>query len=115
MARLVCHANLLKNLPIYSKSWPLCDLSAPDNGKHLVLQCPTTEQKRREMFCELEQNSVSLGARLFDNAENILPLLLGKFKSNMTLEQMEGLWTLAGSYMYIHEMYRENLKLKLWI
>ena len=45
MARLVCHASLLrmddvrlKKLTMFARCCPLCELSAPDDVKHLVLQ-----------------------------------------------------------------------------
>ena len=57
MARLVCHASLLrmddvrlKKLTMFARCCPLCELSAPDDVKHLVLQCPSSERKRGDMF-----------------------------------------------------------------
>ena len=117
MSRFVCHASLLKmddlrlkKLTMYYECCPLCELSAPDDVEHLVLQCPSTEQKRRDMFYDIDQCFRSLGARTFENAEDILPILLGKCRVGYSFEQMEELWIIAGKY--IHGMYRENLTLK---
>ena len=77
---------------------------------HLALQCPSSERRRRNMFSDLEQCAVSLEARINENPEEILPILLGKCKIGYLFEQMEELWIVAG--IYIHGMYRENLVLK---
>ena len=117
MSRLVCHASLLKmddvrlkKLTMFSRCCPLCELSAPDDVKHLVLQCPSSEKRRRDMFSDFEQRAISLEARINENSEEILPILLGKCMIDYTFEQMEELWIVAGTY--IHGMYRENLVLK---
>ena len=116
MALLVCHASLLKmddvrlkKLTTFSRCCPLCELSAPDDVKHLVLQCPSLERKRGDMFSDLEK-CASLEARIDEAPEEILPILLGKCKTEYSFEQMEEFWILAG--IYIHGMYRENLMLK---
>ena len=116
MARLVCHASLLnmddvrlKKLTTFSRCCPLCELSAPDDIKHLVLQCPSSERKRGDMFSDLEK-CASLEARIDEAPEEILPILLGKCKTGYSFEQMEEFWILAG--IYVHGMYRENLMLK---
>ena len=117
MARLVCHASLLrmddmrlKKLTIFTRSCPLCELSAPDDVRHLVLQCPSSERKRGDMFSHLENCATSLEARIGEVQEEILPLLLGKRRTGFSFEQMEEFWIVAGTY--IHEMYRENLMFK---
>ena len=53
---------------------------------------------------------MSLGARAFENAEDILPILLGKCRKDCSFEQIEELWIIVGKY--IHGMYREKLTLK---
>ena len=62
MSRLVCHASLLrmddlrlKKSTMYDRCCPLCYLTAPDNVYHPVLQCPSSERRRREMFSDIEQ------------------------------------------------------------
>ena len=91
MAQLVCNASLLwaddirlKHLPKYAKICPLCDLAALEDLRHLILQCPSSEQKRREMFSNLERSAGSLGVRLLQNADDMLPILLGKYNRNMS-------------------------------
>ena len=117
MSRLVCHASLLrmddlrlKKQSIYARCCPLCDCAAPDDVYHLVLQCPSSERRRVDMFSDFEQHGISLEARINENPEEILPILLGKCKIGFSFEQMEELWIIAG--IYIHSMYRENLILK---
>ena len=114
MTRLVCHASLLliddirlKKQTILSRCCPLCDSSVPDDVKHLVLQCPSTEQRRIDMYAELRQCTVNLEARLNEIPEEILPILLGKCLTGYTTDQMEDIWIVAGSH--IDRMYRENL------
>ena len=88
MAQLVCHGSLLwaddfrlKHLPKYAKICPLCDLAALEDVRHLLLQCPSSKQKRRDIFSNLERSS--LGVRLFQNAYDMLhvPILLAKYYS----------------------------------
>ena len=119
MARLVCHASLLLTDDVrfqkpskFSKCCPLCDLSAPDDAKHLILQCPSSEQKRREMFIDIEKVADSLGCyRLIGDNIDIPPVLLRKCSHGMSFELMESIWILAGNY--IHDIYnKENLKFK---
>ena len=100
----------LKKLTMFSRCCPLCELSALDDVKHLVLQCPSSERKRGDMFSDLEKCAVSLEARIYEAPEKIFPILLGKCKTGYSFEQMEEFWILAG--IYIHGMYRENLVLK---
>ena len=62
------------------------------------------------MFTELEVHANSLEVTVLEVPDDTLPLLLGKCPRNTTFIQMETLWIIAGKH--IHEMYRENLKLK---
>ena len=117
MSRLVCHASLLrmddvrlKKFSAFARCCPLCDLSAPDDVKHLVLQCPSTERSRMDMFAELSQCTISLEVRINEIPEEILSVLLGKCLIGYAPDQMEDLWMVAGTY--IVRMYRENLVLK---
>ena len=62
MAKLLCHASLLrtddvrlKRLPMTSKFCPLCDHGAMDDPFHMVMQCPALQAKRNVMFHEIEQ------------------------------------------------------------
>ena len=63
-----------------------------------------------EMFRELEVYANSLEVMIFEEPDDTLPFLLAKCPCNTTFIQMETLWIIAGKH--IHEMYRENLKLK---
>ena len=64
MARLVCHASLLKTDDLRLKNQSRinrvcshCDLAALEDARHLVLQCPILQQKRATMFPGIEQTA----------------------------------------------------------
>ena len=53
MARLVCHASLLrtdvitlKKLPPFARTCPLCNMASSDDAKHLIYQCPSSENRQ---------------------------------------------------------------------
>ena len=116
LGRLVCHASLLrmddirlKGLPAFARACPLCDLSAPDDARHLILQCTSSEDSRNLMFAEITAR-MEAGNPHFSLTGDILSILLGKQCEGYSFEQMECLWVISGKY--IHEMYRENLRQK---
>ena len=60
LAKLVCHASLLKTddvrlkrLHRSARTCALCDLYEEDNVRHLVMQCPSMQTERTEMFNDL--------------------------------------------------------------
>ena len=116
LARLVCHASLLrmddirlKGLPAFARACPLCDLAAPDDARHLILQCPSSEISRSLMLAEVTTR-MEAGNPQFRLTGDILSILLGKQCEGFSFEQVECLWLTSGKY--IHEMYRENLRQK---
>ena len=59
------------------------------------------------MFADLRQCTDNLEARLNEIPEEILPILLGKYLTGYTSDQVEDMWIVAG--FHIDRMYRENL------
>ena len=113
LARKVCHGSLLrmddirlKGSSAFARACPLCDLSAPDDAKHLILQCPSSENSRRKMFAAVATH-MEAGDPEFCLTGDILSVLLGKNLIGYSFEQMESLWLI--SVKFIHGMYRDNL------
>ena len=96
MARITCHASLLKidDLRLKSQSMAaklctICDLASVEDVSHLVLQCPKLEKERATMFTEIEQvvdqfNNVAAGEE-----ELIINVLLGKALRSIPSDKME--------------------------
>ena len=96
----------LKGSSAFARACPLCDLSAPDDAKHLILQCPSFENSRRKMFAAVATH-MEAGDPEFRLTGDILSVLLGKNLIGYSFEQMESLWLISGKF--IHGMYRDNL------
>ena len=116
VARIVRHGSLLrmdnmrlKGSSAFARACPLCDLAAPDDAKHLILQCPSSENIRRKMFTEVAAH-MEAGDPLFHLTGDILSILLGESLVGYSFEQMERLWLISGKS--IHDMYRDNLRQK---
>ena len=68
LAKLVCHASLLKvddvrlkGSSLASKFCTLCDLGQKEDVRHLVLQCPIFALERESMFHDIRQLPNNLG------------------------------------------------------
>ena len=59
MIKLVIHSSLLKTddvrlkgLPVLARFCDKCDLSAMDDVRHLVLQCPNLQPERNDLLAK---------------------------------------------------------------
>ena len=111
MARLTCHARLLKNVDLRLKSQSMaakmcsmCDLAAVENVSHLVMQCPKLEKERANMFREIERVVDNFNNVVASNDELIINVLLGKAPKSIPSDKMVLIWRIAG--LNIHNMYK---------
>ena len=77
---------------------------------HLVMQCPSMQTERTEMFNELRNVEGGCGALILDNARDLLSILLGKYVEMYAPEQMDAIWLTAGKF--ISRMYLRSLNLR---
>ena len=84
MARIICHASLLKcddvrlkNLTPGNRMCSLWDLYCLEDAFHIIMQCPGTQHLRNEMFTKLESDA-SIKDVLNANVNNVLLIYLGK-------------------------------------
>ena len=117
LARLVCHASLLKvddvrlkQLNRSDRVCSLCDLYEEDDVRHLIMQCPTLQPERTVMFTELRHVGEGHGERVMDRSGDILSVLLGKPAEDLAPDQMDEFWLVAGKHINI--MYQRNIKLR---
>ena len=113
VARLVCHASLLKaddvRLKRLNKSdrvCILCDMYEDDNVKHLIMKCP----ERTTMFREINNVEGRCGKDILSNSVNTLGVLLGRPVDNLPQELMDEVWLLAGKHS--GKMYYRCLSLR---
>ena len=117
VARLVCHASLLKtddvrlkNLNRSERVCSLCDLYEDDNVRHLVMQCPKLQSERTAMFLELRNVGDGYRARVLDNSGDILSILFERPSDALPIVQMDAFWLV--SCKHVNNMYMRNIKLR---
>ena len=79
-----------------------------DDANHLVMQCPSLQDKRNVMFHEISQIRDGYGRYLISSGADLLLTLLGKPHSNVPDEIMEEIWILSAEH--ISNMYRLKIK-----
>ena len=115
MVKLLCHSSLLKlddvrlkGLPLAAKFCSSCDYSATDDAEHMIMQCPSLQPIRTEMFVEMNQIQDYPGNVLFEPGENTFLILMGKPYLNLNAATMESIWKIAARH--ISNMYRWKLR-----
>ena len=95
MAKIVCHASLLKADDVHLKRsstaarfCPLCDLAHKDNIMHLVMHCPRFHQERSDLFDALRSIPGGIGIYVLDTERNILNILLGRHAAHQFYFQL---------------------------
>ena len=111
MARLTCHASLLKVDDIRLKSQSRtakmcshCDLAAIEDVYHLILQCPRLAEERANMFTEIDQVVENFNTVVANDGVNIVAILLGKALTSVPCDKMVQVWKISG--YHIHKMYK---------
>ena len=115
MARIVCHASLLKSDDLRLKSQHRtarlcshCDLSAIENARHIIMQCPNLQEERAILFSEINQVAVDANCLIFNVVDDILPTVLGRAIFDLPTDLMVQVWKIAGRN--IHKMYKLVIK-----
>ena len=98
----------LKKHTLAAKFCEHCDLSAVDDANHLVMQCPSLQGMREQMFDEIRELPDGTGALMLDHCDDVFSILIGRQKEDFTIEQMEKIWMISGKY--INDMYRLSLR-----
>ena len=114
VAKLICHASLLKCDDVRLKSLPpgyrtcaLCELYSIEDPYHIIMQCPGTQPLRDEMFTELESDA-SIKDVLNANANEVMLVCLGKCPIVCDDATMEKLWCISGRHINIIYKYVLN-------
>ena len=117
IARLVCHASLLKVDDVRLKrhnrsdrSCSLCDMYEYDNVEHLVMHCPRLQPERTSMFYEINEIEGRCGKVILSNSVSTLGVLLGRSVDNLPQELMDEVWLVAAKH--IGKMYYRCLSLR---
>ena len=109
MVKLLCKASSLKDddcrlrsKTVGSRMCIRCDLGAPENATHMIMQCP-----------ENVHAGVCLNTEISEIAPNIDPqeflnIVLGKSIDGWSYEQMEPIWEISARY--VTKMYFDTLK-----
>ena len=106
MARLVCNSRKRKtdDLRLKSSSYSLkectaCDLYMIEKLRHVIMQCPSTEQLRTQMFCELNKINNELKTLLQDHCAESFEWILGKEMDVVDRDTMHAGWTISGDFI----------------
>ena len=106
MIKLLCHSSLLrgddnrfKRNQFGEKCCIMCDHTAYENMTHMVMQCDGHNDKRRQMYEEI--NQVQHGINNLIN----FGVLLGGYIDGWSFEEMSPIWMISSTY--ISQMYYE--------
>ena len=117
LARIVCHATILKGDDIrlkrqygVDKMCNLCDMYEQEDAKHLVLNCPYYHIERNMMLHEIDEIDDGSGQLLAYANNNMLFSLLGGSIVGLSESQNEKIWLI--SLRYISAMYTKNMNVK---
>ena len=106
MAKLLCHASLLrtddvrlKRLPVASRFCPLCDHSAMDDTFHMVMQCPFLQDSRTRIFHEIERICDACEHEQINVNNDIFLTLMGKPAANFSIELMIAIWECSARHI----------------
>ena len=106
MAKLLCHASLLrtddvrlKRLPMASKFCPLCDLGAMDDSFHMVMQCPALQDRRCEMFHDIERICGACEHDKISIQNEPFLTLMGRPNANIPVETMVKIWECSARHI----------------
>ena len=112
MARLVCHTSLLKDDDVrLNKGSHLqvacanCDLGIRETIKHLVMQCPSNENRKLDMLREIKREVGGFAEICSQAPEQVFLWLMGKSAEGIEPKDMVRIWIIAG--LHISRMYRD--------
>ena len=118
MAKLVCNASKLKaddvnfrHSTYYMRTCIECNMSVIENVEHIVMQCPSLDQSRRNMYDEILELANDLGTRLLEDPSQTMLLLMGKSDNRFDIEHLVMFWSISARH--ISKMYRQVVKNRL--
>ena len=83
-------------------------MGAIDDVNHLVMQCPSLQVNRNQMFNDISHIRDGYSRYLTTSGANILMILLGKPHPNIPEGAMEEIWLISA--WHIAAMYRLKIK-----
>ena len=106
MARIVCRSSLLKSDDyrlkgsfFSNRTCTMCDMFVLEDIRHLVMQCPATQDMRSYMFKDINNWVPGFDALCREHPDDILVWLLGGQVPTVDLDVMETLWQISGTYI----------------
>ena len=118
MVKLLAHSSLLrvddvrlKGRPLSARFCTFCQLAAPEDARHFVMECPRWQLLRNLLFGEITSIEDGSGQAILDAQCDVLLVLLGKTVEGFSPEQMHKVWCISArniSKMYI-ERIREGI------
>ena len=109
MVKLLCKASALKDDDCRLKSQPFgsrmcirCELGAPENTNHMVMQCPANEDSRRALYEEISLLAPQIVPQEYLNT------LLGKEIDGWEYEHMLPVWEVSSKW--VTKMYYDTLR-----
>ena len=89
----------LKGSPIAARCCSSCDLSAMDDARHLILQCPKWQAERTDLMSEILRIPDGTGQVLLESQCDIVYVLMGKPFRGFSSEQMVIVWTISARHI----------------
>ena len=115
MAKLLCRCNLLKsddirlkNLTSSNRWCELSEFSKVEDVRHLILDCPATQEIRDLMFQKVDDLGDGHGNYWQMTINERLDILLGSLIDGFDPQQMVEIWLIGASY--IGAMYSLRVK-----
>ena len=115
LARIVCKSSLLKSddfrLKGLTPSFRICsncDLYAPEDIRHLLMQCPAMESDRVNLYHNLSLIDPSIKERMENEPHQVFMWMLGGSIEDVEIEHMIRFWITSG--YAINSMYRRSTK-----
>ena len=99
-SKLKCDDIRLKGLTSSYRACTECDLFLKEDLFHLVMQCPSTDEMRREMYSELYKFDNRIMGIFAENAHEVFNWLIGKPINDFEIDVMYGFWLITGTYIY---------------
>ena len=100
MIKLLCHASLLKaddnrlrREPFGSRCCIRCGLAAYDDARHLIMQCPTLEDIRVDMYGEIDAICEDFGRH------DVFPIIMGGKIPGWEFPEMVPIWLITCTHI----------------
>ena len=98
----------LKGRPIAERFCTSCDLAAPEDARHFIMECPKLQALRSCMFDRLSSINDGSGQAILASQCDILLVLLGRPVRGFSDDQMVKFWCISATHITL--MYNERLR-----